>query len=193
MKFPPASAELEKGLIDTSLSVASGGLKGEQAEGNPSAGTPPNENFKESPTLSASRAMGDVGDLSPEAYPPLQLNGQFPALHDPEGDTQKPFSEEKTPPNLLASFPTLLNEKVKGFIDFFQTKADTFFTNSLARSQAYEGMMKRIFREKNLPEELFYLALIESGFDPYAQSSAKASGIWQFMSQDRQALWPQGG
>jgi membrane-bound lytic murein transglycosylase D len=44
-------------------------------------------------------------------------------------------------------------------------------------------MMKRIFREKNLPEELFYLALIESGYNPTALSRAKASGIWQFIAQ----------
>jgi len=44
-------------------------------------------------------------------------------------------------------------------------------------------MMKKIFREKNLPEELVYLALIESGYNPHAQSKAKASGMWQFLSK----------
>jgi len=51
------------------------------------------------------------------------------------------------------------------------------------RLKGYEEMMKKIFREKNLPEELFYLALIESGYNPTALSRAKASGIWQFVSQ----------
>jgi membrane-bound lytic murein transglycosylase D len=44
-------------------------------------------------------------------------------------------------------------------------------------------MMKGILREKGLPEELFYLALIESGYDPMAFSRAKASGIWQFVGK----------
>jgi membrane-bound lytic murein transglycosylase D len=44
-------------------------------------------------------------------------------------------------------------------------------------------MMKKIFREKNLPEELFYLALIESGYNPQATSRAKAGGIWQFLAK----------
>lgn len=104
-------------------------------------------------------------------------------LQPPEWVAREVASGNKSSANFLASFPALLNEKVKQFIDFFQTKADTFFTNSLARSQAYEGMMKKIFRDKNLPEELFYLALIESGFDPNAQSAAKACGIWQFMTK----------
>lgn len=66
----------------------------------------------------------------------------------------------------LAIFPSLLHDKVGDCISFFQIQADTFFARSLGRSTAYADMMKRIFREKDLPEELFYLALIESGFNP---------------------------
>lgn len=83
----------------------------------------------------------------------------------------------------LPSFPLILNERVTEFIHYFQNKADDFFSRGLARSQAYAHMMKEILRKKNLPEELFYLALIESGFNPKALSRAKASGIWQFMAQ----------
>jgi membrane-bound lytic murein transglycosylase D len=83
----------------------------------------------------------------------------------------------------LATFPSLLNSKVGDFIGFFQKQADSFFMRSLGRSTTYADMMKKIFREKNLPEELFYLALIESGFNPKAFSRAKASGIWQFIGK----------
>ena len=84
-------------------------------------------------------------------------------------------------PGISATFPSLLNENVGEFIDFFQTRGDDFFQRALGRSQAYEEMMKKILREKNLPEELFYLDLIESGFNPNASSRARASGIWQFI------------
>jgi hypothetical protein len=84
---------------------------------------------------------------------------------------------------ISATFPSLFNEEVEEFINFFQTKADDFFQRALGRSQAYEDMMKKILREKNLPEELFYLALIESGFNPKASSRARASGIWQFITK----------
>ena len=84
---------------------------------------------------------------------------------------------------ILPNFPSLSHQKVEESIDFFQTRADGFFSRALGRSQAYEDMMKRILREKNLPEELFYLALIESGFNPHAFSRAKASGIWQFVAK----------
>lgn len=85
---------------------------------------------------------------------------------------------------LSAIFPSAFNEKkVEEFIAFFQQRGGRFFSNALARSQAYEDMMKKIFREKNLPEELFYLALIESGYNPHAISRSKAGGIWQFIAR----------
>ncbi|MFN3134153.1 MAG: LysM peptidoglycan-binding domain-containing protein, partial [Candidatus Kryptonium sp.] len=45
----------------------------------------------------------------------------------------------------------------------------------------YWSMFKRIFAEYNLPEELIYLCMIESGVNPFAVSRAKAVGIWQFI------------
>jgi membrane-bound lytic murein transglycosylase D len=83
----------------------------------------------------------------------------------------------------LAIFPSLAHDRVGECISFFQVQASAFFARSLARSTAYADMMKKIFREKDLPEELFYLALIESGFNPRAFSKAKASGIWQFVGK----------
>jgi len=106
-----------------------------------------------------------------------------PMLPLREEATHEPFPPDRGTAKILSSIPSILNDKVKSFIDLFQTKADSYFTRSLARSQAYEGMMKKILREKNLPEELFYLALIESGYNPHAQSRAKATGIWQFMNR----------
>jgi membrane-bound lytic murein transglycosylase D len=42
--------------------------------------------------------------------------------------------------------------------------------------------MKNLLKEYGLPEDLVYLSLIESGFNPYAYSRAKAVGLWQFIS-----------
>lgn len=112
-----------------------------------------------------------------------EMEALSPTLSPRETAVQETFPRDQGAAKILSAFPTILNDKVKGFIDLFQTKADSYFTKSLARSQAYEGMMKKILREKNLPEELFYLALIESGYNPHAQSRAKATGIWQFMNR----------
>lgn len=120
---------------------------------------------------------------SPEEPLPVDRCGGTLTLYEMEATSPTPSPGDEESAKILSSFPSILNERVKSFIDLFQTKADSYFTRSLARSQAYEGMMKRILREKNLPEELFYLPLIESGYNPYAQSRAKATGIWQFMNR----------
>jgi len=151
-----------------------------KGEGNPSFAV--NPLFSESLPLKNTNAFEEsferlkeiltqyeMESISPSSSSPvIGLNGKLP-----EGETRTT--------GISAAFPTLLNDRVKTYIDLFQNKADHFFTRSLARSQAYEGIIRPILREKNLPEELFYLALIESGYDPYAQSRAKATGIWQFM------------
>jgi len=97
-----------------------------------------------------------------------------------------PEAAVASPPSFSSAhskFPSLVHDKVGDYVDFFQNRANGFFARALGRSTTYEDMMKRILREKDLPEELFYLALIESGFDPKAFSRAKASGIWQFVGK----------
>ena len=54
-------------------------------------------------------------------------------------------------------------------------------------------MILEVFRQKGLPEELVFTAMIESGFDPVAVSRAGAKGLWQFMAPDRPTVRPAGG
>ena len=89
---------------------------------------------------------------------------------------------ESTVIDSSSGIPLTLNRKVRLAIKYFQTKGRYVFTRWLERSGRYEEMVKRIFREKNLPEELAYLAMIESGFNPRARSYARAVGMWQFIS-----------
>ena len=76
-----------------------------------------------------------------------------------------------------------LNEHVRFFLDRFQTGYRRAITESrLARSGRYLPMIMDIFKEKGLPEELVFTAMIESGFNPVAVSRAGAKGLWQFMA-----------
>ncbi len=51
----------------------------------------------------------------------------------------------------------------------------------IKRSGRYMDYIKRVFRERGLPEDLAYLPLVESSFNINARSSAGAMGMWQFM------------
>ena len=78
--------------------------------------------------------------------------------------------------------PLDLNTKVLDYVEIFQTTRRRGFEAGLIRSRKFEALMKPIFTEYGVPTDLYYLALIESGFNPKAYSSAKAMGIWQFIS-----------
>lgn len=79
--------------------------------------------------------------------------------------------------------PMVLNDSVENHLEYFKTKGRDVFQKWLDRSARYIPAMRSIFREKNLPEDLVYVAMIESGFNPYAVSWARAVGPWQFMPQ----------
>lgn len=81
-----------------------------------------------------------------------------------------------------ADVPLALNDKVNYFITFFQTKGRGTYARWLSRSTRYLPMMKDILRKEGLPDELVYVAMIESGFQLHARSWANAVGPWQFMS-----------
>lgn len=93
------------------------------------------------------------------------------------------FTDPVLPDNVPADdIPLALNDKVEYFISFFQTKGRSTYARWLSRSARYLPMMKQILRKEGLPDELVYVAMIESGFQLHARSWANAVGPWQFMS-----------
>ncbi len=78
--------------------------------------------------------------------------------------------------------PVVLNPRVLAYIEAFQTRLRGEFEAGLKRSGAYLPMIRKIFREEGLPEDLAYMAHQESAFKVNAYSRARAKGMWQFMS-----------
>lgn len=90
--------------------------------------------------------------------------------------------EDRSTQQPTFDIPIVMNEKVEQFLQLFQTTAKANFSIWLSRSERYVPFMKDLLKENGLPEDLVYLALIESGFNPHAYSKSKASGPWQFIS-----------
>lgn len=67
-------------------------------------------------------------------------------------------------------------------ISLFTEKIREKFSLWLSRSGKYLELMKGILKEQDIPEEMVFLSLIESGFNPNAYSPAKAAGYWQFIA-----------
>ncbi len=77
--------------------------------------------------------------------------------------------------------PLVRNKKVDQFIDYFKTKGRPQFEIWLDRLDVYGPVLSKIIEQNNLPPELLYLAMIESGLNPKAHSKAAATGMWQFI------------
>jgi membrane-bound lytic murein transglycosylase D len=108
-----------------------------------------------------------------ELYAKGGIRGQDPAL---EAELKKWDQALKT------DFPVATNKEVRAYLVYFTTDRKQTMRNYLSRSTRYLPMIREIFQEHGLPEDLAYLAMIESGFNPYAYSPAHASGMWQFIS-----------
>jgi len=80
--------------------------------------------------------------------------------------------------------PNLDHQRVDHFVDRFTNdpgmrhRLEVFLT----RSGRYLPMISAKLEERDMPHDLIFLAMIESGFDPTAYSHAHASGLWQFIA-----------
>jgi membrane-bound lytic murein transglycosylase D len=114
-----------------------------------------------------------------EEETPLEIGeeGKKPALEIDEENSEKASSE------VTFDIPIVINDQVERFIQYFQTTHRKAFALWLQRSGRYIPMMKEVLKQHGLPEDLVYLALIESGFNPKAYSRRRASGPWQFITR----------
>ncbi len=103
---------------------------------------------------------------------------------DPEDGDRDGFfdtASEEVEKGKDGSFARLTNP-IDKFINYFTNRGRKRMELYLARSGKYRDMMRGILAKYGLPEDLIYLALIESGFSPKAYSHAKAAGPWQFIA-----------
>ena len=81
-----------------------------------------------------------------------------------------------------AAIPLHVNARVERWLQAFQTTRRREFEHLLARRELFSEMIRGKLRDRDMPEELLYMAMIESGMSPFAVSRVSAVGLWQFMS-----------
>lgn len=84
--------------------------------------------------------------------------------------------------NSQFDYPVVANSRVEFWIDYFTGRGRPHFEKYLERSEFFIPYIAPLLKSNRMPEDLVYLAMIESGFNNWAKSSAKAVGPWQFMS-----------
>ena len=185
-----AATPSESATVDPSTLV---GLVDENAaaEDDPDSNLVPLDT--EGPALEATNPPTATTSNVPRAEDLLQLN---PARNSP---ATARFSDALNPPAELAltqysapgatgqaeyanyNIPIIMDSSVQSHIRYFNTAIHDRFEQWLLRLSRYRPLVDRIFTEFHLPSDLVYLSLVESGFNPYAYSRAKATGPWQFM------------
>ena len=84
--------------------------------------------------------------------------------------------------NTRFDYPVVINTQVEKWVDYFLGRGRKHFERYLERSELFIPYIQPLLRQQGLPEDLVYLAMIESGFNNHARSHAKAVGPWQFIS-----------
>ncbi len=135
--------------------------------------------LKEFSITSKVQTAAPTADISLERSLESSLAELIETDDTPAADVDISLLTESLPES---DIPLTLNSKVNYFINFFQYRGHDFFAKWLSRSERYIPMMREILRKEGMPEDLVYLAMIESGFTTHAVSVANAVGPWQFIS-----------
>jgi membrane-bound lytic murein transglycosylase D len=85
----------------------------------------------------------------------------------------------------MPDLPVRWDEHVVRYLEFFRDdpRGRATFVNLYRHSGRWREMMRRALRRKSLPDDLVWVSMVESGFDPTARSVVGAAGLWQFMPE----------
>ena len=91
--------------------------------------------------------------------------------------SERPGEEDSAP----LVIPMEINRRVEMWIKYFTEREREMTVRYLERGEPLRPHIEAILKENEVPSDLYYLAMIESGFRSHARSRAKAVGIWQFL------------
>ncbi len=135
-------------------------------------------------TISVERDLQQQGEVLGEAYDPALID-QFSEVSilvsGEEVSTIQAWAERESRERRY-DLPIVINAAVVEMIKAFQTVRREEFERGLRRMPRLIPIYRRMFAEAGLPQDLAYLALIESGFNPRAYSRSHAKGVWQFIA-----------
>ncbi len=108
------------------------------------------------------------------------MGRQMPQIQitEDEEDEEAPIDNQTI---IVGDFPLDINRYVEQYIEYFTGKGRKYMESWLSRSGKYFPMMVRIFNEEQVPTQLVFLSMMESGLNPSARSWARAVGLWQFV------------
>ncbi|HEY1435142.1 MAG TPA: LysM peptidoglycan-binding domain-containing protein [Thermoanaerobaculia bacterium] len=115
-----------------------------------------------------------------------QVSPELEAIESPEATPEEISAAAREVasaiPTVSSDVPLVVNDPVLRVLAAFQSPAlHDKIAAGLSRSGRYVPMIQGIFAEEGLPQDLAWIAFIESSFLPHARSPRAAQGVWQFM------------
>jgi membrane-bound lytic murein transglycosylase D len=135
----------------------------------------------------------EIPDGAPVSFglPGARREGRFLAtfgltgLESREPERDVGWIRELKAPDLSARW----DARVLRYLDFYRSdpRGRGLVQRWFRKSGRYGNAIRRALREQGLPEDLVWLVLVESGFDPTIRSPAGAAGLWQLMTEGARA------
>ncbi|HEY3821055.1 MAG TPA: LysM peptidoglycan-binding domain-containing protein [Polyangiaceae bacterium] len=121
------------------------------------------------------------GDDAPHVHASGLPPAEPTAPPAPEGTRDLSWLTKLEMPDL----PVRWDDRVVRYLEYFRDdpRGRATFANLFRHSGRWQAMMRRALRKKSLPEDLVWVAMIESGFEQIARSPVGAVGLWQFMPE----------
>ena len=116
---------------------------------------------------------GEIYDIRRDLFAAVNGGTTSVLLEDVNTDDLQPTD---------TAVPMTINEQVKASMATLLENPHRHLYPWLRRSATYFPMIEHVFAEEDVPDELKYLALVESGLNPHAHSRARAAGLWQFVA-----------
>ena len=166
---PEQDQTLEEALLRSDNSIELDDLSYNEEEA-------PEEEEKNNPALPLGERLGIVQEIP---VPEIELQPEeilaAAEAHESQGFQEADFSLDL---DQYADYPI-----VKKWIKYYTTTGRKTLQIHFDRGHFYKPILSKLLRQQGLPGEIYYQALIESGFSPSAVSTAKAVGVWQFISE----------
>ncbi len=167
--------------------------------GRPGRPTDPNPRHDEGVDSPEHRALRDaehqlfplpLPDTDADDRPRVDASGLPPVARLPApAPAPAPSDEHRMAPWIATlqrpDLPVRWDPRVLRYLEYFKEdpRGRGTFALFYRRSGRYRELVRRVLHKKGLPEDLIWLALVESGFDPTARSPAGAVGLWQFVAE----------
>ena len=122
----------------------------------------------------------DIADVAPEELDKV-LTDPWPDLDENIELTDAEREALSSLYEIQFSLDDEARRQVQAQFLFFNRKARSSVEKWLVRAKLYLPNVRKVLKEKGLPEDLAYLPFVESGYNPNAYSHAGAGGMWQFI------------